>query len=41
MTFLSDYNKVILEDILAKGREGDLNSLEQVRVYVIQLFTRR
>ncbi|CAH3141518.1 unnamed protein product, partial [Pocillopora meandrina] len=25
-------NKVILEDILAKGREGDLNSLEQVRV---------
>ncbi|CAH3141514.1 unnamed protein product, partial [Pocillopora meandrina] len=24
-------NKVILEDILAKGREGDLHSLEQVR----------
>lgn len=24
-------NKVILEDILAKGREGDLNSLEQVK----------
>ena len=31
VTFLFQIiNKVIFEDILAKGREGDLNSLEQV-----------
>ena len=42
VTFLFQIiNKVIFEDILAKGREGDLNLLEQVKVYVIRLFTDR